>query len=72
MDGPLALLPCVSQTAYRKCDECQDEATCGIRMVMKEVRDSTARILDGTTFGHVVRRMSAVSGRKRRSASRGR
>ena len=72
MDGPLAPLPCVSQTAYRKCDECEDEATCGIRMVMKEVRDSTARILDGTTFGHVVRRMRAVSSRRRKSASRGR
>lgn len=49
-DGPLAPLPCVSQTAYRRCDECRDEATCAIRMLMKEVRDSTARILDGTTL----------------------
>ncbi len=56
LDGPLALLPCVSQTAYRRCDECLDERTCGIRSVMKEVRDSTARILDGTSLADIVER----------------
>jgi len=50
LEGPLALLPCVSQTAYRKCDECQDETSCSIRIVMKKVRDETARILDGTSL----------------------
>ena len=50
LDGPLALLPCVSQTAYQRCDECVDEVTCGLRHVMKEVRDATATILDGTTL----------------------
>jgi Rrf2 family protein len=57
IDGPLALLPCVSLTAYRRCDECADEATCGIRIVMKDVRDATARILDGNTLADVLRRM---------------
>jgi Rrf2 family protein len=56
LDGPLALLPCVSQTAYRRCDECPDEKTCGIRSVMKEVRDSTASILDGTSLADIVER----------------
>jgi Rrf2 family protein len=50
LDGPLALIPCVSQTAYRKCEECIDEETCGIRFAMKEVRDATARILDNTSL----------------------
>ena len=50
LDGPLALIPCVSQTAYMKCEECVDEKTCGIRWAMKEVRDATARILDHTTL----------------------
>lgn len=53
LEGPLALMPCVSQTAYRRCDECRDEVTCGIRMVMKEVRDRTAEILDSTTLGQI-------------------
>ena len=56
-DGPLALLPCVSQSAHRKCDECEDEATCGIRMAMAEVRDATAGILDRTNLRDVLRNM---------------
>ena len=50
LEGPLALTPCVSQTAYRRCEECVDEETCGIRLAMKEVRDATAHILDNTTL----------------------
>jgi Rrf2 family protein len=57
VDGPLAPLPCVSQTAYRRCDECEDELTCGVRMVMKEVRDATSKILDGTTLADVLELM---------------
>lgn len=50
LEGPLALTPCVSQTAYRRCDECLDEATCAVRLAMKEVRDATADILDNMTL----------------------
>jgi Rrf2 family protein len=50
LEGPLALTSCVSQTAYRRCDECLDEETCGIRLAMKEVRDATSHILDNTTL----------------------
>src|SRR3712207_561131 len=48
IDGPLAPIPCVSHLYYRKCDECVDEVTCEIRIVMKKVRDATASILDTT------------------------
>ena len=50
LEGPLALVTCVSQTAYKPCDECLDEETCGIRLAMKEVRDATTHILDNTTL----------------------
>ena len=55
MDGPLALVPCASLTAYRKCDDCADEESCGIRTVMKEVRDATSQILDSTTLADLLR-----------------
>src|SRR5258705_9922968 len=42
LEAPLALTTCVSVTAYRKCDECVDEETCGVRLGMKEARDQTA------------------------------
>jgi Rrf2 family protein len=50
IEGPLALVPCVSRTAYRPCRDCRDEASCAIRRAMARVRDETARILDGTTL----------------------
>src|SRR5438552_18190098 len=53
LDGPLALLPCVSQMAYERCAECPDEEACGIRMVFKEVRDSTASILERITLAEM-------------------
>ncbi len=61
IDGPLALIPCVSQTAYAKCEECKDETTCAIRMVMQEVRDATANILDQTTLADMIRRERAAT-----------
>ncbi len=50
IEGPLALVPCVSRTAYKKCKDCRDEETCEIRRAMMIVRDDTARILDGTSL----------------------
>jgi Rrf2 family protein len=50
LEGPLALVPCVSQVAYRPCEECVSERDCAVRLLFKEVRDETARILDGTTL----------------------
>jgi Rrf2 family protein len=71
LDGPLALTPCVSQTAYQRCDECADERRCGVRLVMKTVRDSTARILEGASLAGVNRAVDRVS-RSRRKQGGGR
>jgi Rrf2 family protein len=59
LEGPLALVPCVSQTAYMRCEECLDEETCGIRLAMKEVRDATAHILDNTSLAGLSARVRA-------------
>ena len=48
LDGPLAPLRCVSQMAYEPCG-CPDEQTCGLRMVMGDVRNAIAGVLDHTT-----------------------
>ena len=61
LEGPLAPLPCVSKRAYEKCAECRDEKTCGIRLLMKDVRDATAAILDSTTFADVLKRSRAIA-----------
>ena len=56
LEGPLAPVSCVSQTAYQRCEECRDESCCGIRIVMKDVRDAIANILDKTTMADVIKR----------------
>ena len=45
LEGPIALLPCVSLNYYEKCDDCPDEVTCSHHKFMGEVRDSTLNIL---------------------------
>lgn len=60
IDGPLAPLPCASESAFRRCDECPDEKVCGTRIVMKEVRDAIARILDRTTLADVIHKEDAA------------
>lgn len=55
IDGPLAQLPCASQTAYRRCEDCQDEATCAIRKVLRQVRDASSHILDHTSLADVMK-----------------
>lgn len=46
IDGPLALAPCVSRTAFRKCDDCPDLATCSLREALLRARDATSEVLD--------------------------
>jgi Rrf2 family protein len=53
IDGPLAPIGCVSQTAYEPCT-CPDEAHCGLRMLMVDVRNAIAGILDRYTLADVV------------------
>ena len=54
--GPVALLPCVSLNFYQKCDECINEATCGVRDVFLEVRNATLKILSETSIADIIRR----------------
>ena len=46
IDGPLALAPCVSQMAFRKCDDCPDLETCALRPALRQARDATAKVLE--------------------------
>ncbi len=60
IDGPLAPLPCASESNFRKCDECPDIRFCGTRILMRQVRDATADILDHTTLADVCKKVDAA------------
>lgn len=70
MEGPLALLPCVSATQYRRCADCFDERTCELRILFREVRDSTATILDGWTLADARAESGPVEARIKASAAK--
>jgi len=59
LDGPVAPIKCVSQMAYEPCG-CPDEETCGLRLVMGDVRNAIVDILDHTTLADVKKRQNAV------------
>lgn len=59
LEGPLAPLPCASETAFRACEECEDVEHCGIRMIMRQVRDAIANVLDKTTLADLMRQVEA-------------
>jgi Rrf2 family protein len=60
-DGPLAPVPCASQTAYVPCADCPNEAVCGVHLAMKEVRDVTAKVLDGTSLASLQRQVERAT-----------
>jgi len=60
LDGPIAPIRCVSQMAYESCG-CPDERTCGLRLVMLDVRNAIAGILDNTSLADVVERVEKIS-----------
>jgi len=54
IDGPLALTPCTSRTAYQRCEDCKEEVECAIRRTMLTVRDASAEILEKQTLAEAV------------------
>ena len=55
IDGPIAPLPCLSKIAYRKCEDCRDEASCEIRHVFERVTLATRGVLDHTSLADSLR-----------------
>jgi Rrf2 family protein len=63
LDGPLAPVPCLSRTAYQRCEGCKDEATCGIRLVLREAHAASVKVLESTTLADMVQRTESAAHR---------
>jgi len=59
--GPIAMVPCASLNFFHKCDECQQETTCGIRDVFIKVRDETLKILTETSIADIIAKEEDLS-----------
>lgn len=64
-EGAIALLPCVAHKYYERCDECKDEATCGIRDVFAEVRNETVNMLKNATLSNILQRERSLEDQKK-------
>jgi Rrf2 family protein len=50
LEGPIAMLPCVSLNYYEKCTDCKSEEACTLNRVLLEVRDKTLSVLENRTL----------------------
>ena len=61
IDGPIAPLPCISRTAYRRCSDCRDEKTCSVHRLFAETYAATLALWEKTTLADAL--FSGVPGR---------
>ncbi len=54
LEGPIAMVPCVSLNFYEKCDDCPDETTCAVHKLMIEVRDNTLSIFNNKSLSDLI------------------
>lgn len=54
LEGPIAMVPCVSLNFYKKCDDCVDENTCAVSKLMIQVRDKTLEVFRNTTLKDLI------------------
>ncbi|MDO6744927.1 RrF2 family transcriptional regulator [Tenacibaculum soleae] len=54
LEGPIAMLPCVSLNYYEKCSDCPDEDACSVHKLMIQVRDNTLQVLRNNTLADLV------------------
>jgi len=54
LEGPIAMVPCVSLNFYEKCGDCPDEAACKVNNLMIQIRDNTLAILENNTLSDFI------------------
>ena len=54
LEGPIAMVPCVSLNFYEKCDDCPDEKACAVHKLMIEVRDNTLKIFNNKSLSDLI------------------
>jgi Rrf2 family protein len=65
-EGAIALLPCAAYKYYESCSICRDEETCGVRSVIKDVREETVRVLKTFSINDIIQREEKLTESKYR------
>jgi Rrf2 family protein len=64
IDGPVAPLPCLSRTAYRRCEDCAEEESCALRAILSETYEATLAALEKRTLAESLSRADLQSSEK--------
>lgn len=67
VDGPIAPLPCLSRTAYRRCDDCRDEASCELHIAFDKAYTDYLATLEHLTLADVMRKSDEITGDRPRN-----
>ena len=54
LEGPIAMVSCVSLNFYEKCDDCPDENKCAVHKLMLQVRDSVLEVYKNNTLADLI------------------
>lgn len=54
LEGPIAMVPCVSLNYYEKCEDCVDEQSCSVHILMIQVRDSTLKVVENKSLADII------------------
>ena len=57
----MAPLPCLSRTAYRRCEDCRDEAVCALRAILADTHEAVLAILEKRTLAEALARADLIS-----------
>ena len=60
VDGPISPLPCLSRTAYRRCDDCRDEASCELRIAFDKAYSDYLATLEHLSLADIMRQSDAA------------
>ncbi len=66
LEGEFAPLPCLSDTHATRCEECDDQASCSIRLVMWDVKNAVTAVMDAVSVADMIERSKAVRMKSRK------
>ena len=61
VDGPIAPLPCLSRTAYRRCADCVDEITCELRIGFEKAYSGYLGKLKSTSLAEIMKQSNSLA-----------
>lgn len=60
LEGDMSPIQCLNRTTQTSCPECADESSCGVRLVMSDVKNAVGTVLERVTLSDMLQRSQSV------------